>query len=280
MITKLSTGCTGSATRGMSEFDREVETRMSNRKSLDMFTDEFYPPYSSETFPGADFTKRSAPYQARHDIYTPESDPQFWDKSIRAHPEKGYGANLKKHMHAAGDFHDQEKMDWLDEREHRFNAGIKPERDQFPGALKESIDQPLKTPYSNPFDKFEGKINMKDHAEIAGFDKHQTDPATLSKGETKMTPFKSQAQRGFMYTHHPKIAEEFEKKTPPGKLPYHKQTSAPQEDRTNLRNPEQFDKEVEKRMKRLTEGKVVEDPKTTKEPKWDSDKNIDQEMCK
>jgi hypothetical protein len=30
-------------------------------------------------------------------------------------------------------------------------------------------------------------------------------------------PFKSQAQRGFMYAQHPKIAARFEKETPKGK---------------------------------------------------------------
>lgn len=35
-------------------------------------------------------------------------------------------------------------------------------------------------------------------------------------------PFVSQAQRGFMYAKHPKLAKEFESKTPKGKkLPYH-----------------------------------------------------------
>lgn len=34
-------------------------------------------------------------------------------------------------------------------------------------------------------------------------------------------PFKSQAQRGFMYSEHPKMAKEFEAATPKGaKLPY------------------------------------------------------------
>jgi hypothetical protein len=34
--------------------------------------------------------------------------------------------------------------------------------------------------------------------------------------------FKSQAQRSYMYANHPKMAEEFEKKTPKGKkLPNH-----------------------------------------------------------
>jgi hypothetical protein len=32
-------------------------------------------------------------------------------------------------------------------------------------------------------------------------------------------PFKSQAQRAYMFIHHPKIAKEFESKTPKGKLP-------------------------------------------------------------
>jgi len=36
-------------------------------------------------------------------------------------------------------------------------------------------------------------------------------------------PFQSQAQRGYMYIHHPKLAKEFEAATPKGKkLPYHK----------------------------------------------------------
>jgi hypothetical protein len=35
-------------------------------------------------------------------------------------------------------------------------------------------------------------------------------------------PFKSQAQRGYMYAKHPEIAKEFEKHTIKGKkLPYH-----------------------------------------------------------
>jgi len=34
-------------------------------------------------------------------------------------------------------------------------------------------------------------------------------------------PFKSQAQRGFMYAKHPEIAKRWEKETPAGKLPEH-----------------------------------------------------------
>jgi len=35
-------------------------------------------------------------------------------------------------------------------------------------------------------------------------------------------PFKSEAQRGYLFVHHPEIAKEFAKATPKGKkLPYH-----------------------------------------------------------
>lgn len=35
-------------------------------------------------------------------------------------------------------------------------------------------------------------------------------------------PFKSEAQRGYLFVHHPEIAKEFARATPKGKkLPYH-----------------------------------------------------------
>jgi len=35
-------------------------------------------------------------------------------------------------------------------------------------------------------------------------------------------PMRSQAQRGYLWMHHPEVAKEFESKTPKGKkLPYH-----------------------------------------------------------
>jgi hypothetical protein len=41
-------------------------------------------------------------------------------------------------------------------------------------------------------------------------------------------PFQSQAQRGYMFVHHPEIAKEFAAATPKGKkLPYHKKKSNP-----------------------------------------------------
>jgi hypothetical protein len=144
---KLSTAFSGSATRGMSEFDKEVETRMFKR--MDVFTDDFSPPGTSQSSPGQDNSKRNAPYEKPHDDFIPQADPQFWDKSKRP---------WAKQLHSAGDPKDQEKMDWLD-------------------GMEDQIQKPIK----NPYDQFPGTIDMKDHAEIAGFDSHLTDPATLSK---------------------------------------------------------------------------------------------------
>jgi hypothetical protein len=187
----LSTGFTGSATRGMSGLDKEVEARMSKR--LDVFTDDFSPPGTSESFPGGNFNKRDAPYGKPHDDFAPEADPKFW----------------KKGLHSAGDPADQEKMDWLDQ-------------------MANSLEAPIK----NPYDQFPGDVDMEDHKEIAKFDPHQTDPARLRK-------------------------------------------------MSKIDGPESFNKEVEKRMKKLaldTAGaKVDQDPKPTKDPKWDSGKNPDQE---
>lgn len=42
-------------------------------------------------------------------------------------------------------------------------------------------------------------------------------------------PFKSQAQRGFMYAKHPEIAKRWEKETPKGKLPEHSMQSIAKE---------------------------------------------------
>ena len=147
-IKSLSSGFTSSVTRGMSEFDKEVETRMFQR--LDVFTDDFSPPGTSESFPGGDFNKRSAPYQKPHDDFDPEADPQFWDKT-KAGP-------WAKQLHSAGDPKDQEKMDWLDKVSNAFEVPVK-----------------------NPYDQFPGTIDMQDHKKETRFDPHLTDPARLKK---------------------------------------------------------------------------------------------------
>lgn len=61
-------------------------------------------------------------------------------------------------------------------------------------------------------------------------------------------PFESQSQRGFMYSQHPKIAERWEKETPSGKLPEHKNQSH----LSSEIGPETFHKEVENRMSQLS----------------------------
>jgi len=47
-------------------------------------------------------------------------------------------------------------------------------------------------------------------------------------------PFKSEAQRGWMYSTHPKMAKEWEKETPEGKLPKKKAKSKKKEPRKGI----------------------------------------------
>ena len=149
---KLSSGFASSATRGMSGIDKEVESRI---KKLDVFTDDFSPPGTSELVPGQNPNKANAPYGKPHDDFVPEADPQFWAK-CQGQP---WAKQLPdKKMHSAGDPADQEKMDWLDE-------------------MANALDAPLK----NPFDQFPGTIDMEDHREEAKFDDHLTDPTRLKK---------------------------------------------------------------------------------------------------
>jgi hypothetical protein len=164
---KLSQGFSSSATRGMSELDKEVETRM---KHLDVFTDDFSPPGSGESFPGADFDKRDAPYGKPHDDFAPEADPSFWKKGS----EGPWARQLPQKMAAAGDARDQQPMDDLDEVEYRFEAPVKKVEDQFPGIPK---------PDHNPYDEFPGDIDMEDHKQETRFDPHLTDPRLLKKGK-------------------------------------------------------------------------------------------------
>lgn len=263
MAKKLSSSFASSATRSMSEFDRMVESRMSKR--LDVFTDDFSPPGTAEISPGQDVNKRSAPYGKKHEDYIPQSDPNFWQKGR----EGPWASQLPRKMHSAGDPKDQQPMDDLDETEYRHEAPIKKSGDQFPGIPKV---------VHNPYDEFPGDVDMEDHKKIAGFDPHLTDPARL-----KSMPYESQAQQGYMHVHHPEIAKKWDKEDKGNKnLPYHKQSKLS----TSETGPEAFHKEVEKRMKCLEaelpkdSSGVKEDPKPTREPKWNSGKNPDQTMSR
>lgn len=111
---QLSNGFTGGSTRGMGTFMQELEIRM---KKLDLFTDEFSPPGAAEKVPGADFTKRTAPYAKPHDNTVPEA--KF------------------RGMAAAGDPKDQEPADVLDRIEYRIQAPIKNPYNEFPGSYQD-----------------------------------------------------------------------------------------------------------------------------------------------
>jgi hypothetical protein len=92
----MSSGFAGSTTRGLSELDRAVETRM---KRLDVFTDDFSPPGTSDAVPGVNYEKRAAPYGDKHDDST----------------EKYFNDGRQKRMGGVGDASEQEPMDKLDE---------------------------------------------------------------------------------------------------------------------------------------------------------------------
>lgn len=109
-IKKLSTGFTGGSTREFSGFCREVETRMMKLKQ-EPFKKEFSPPGVKESFPGANFDKRSAPYQDRHTDFAGPSQLAATSQDIK----------------------DQESLDVIDEIEQKIQAPIKNPYDQFPG---------------------------------------------------------------------------------------------------------------------------------------------------
>lgn len=147
---RLSASFAGSATKKFKGLDREVEGRLGKLKRMDVFTDDFSPPGTGETFPGANFDKRNAPYGSKHTDTVPETE---------------FRTKVTNELHSAGDPKDQEKMDWLDEQAYKIDAPIK-----------------------NPYDQFPGAIDMNDHKAEAGFDKHQTDPARLKKMPASLGP--------------------------------------------------------------------------------------------
>jgi hypothetical protein len=215
----------------MSGFEREVEARMS--KKLDVFTDEFSPPGATDGFPGGDFSKRGAPYGKPHEDSTPDADPSFWDKSIRA----------RHKLHSAGDPADQEKMDWLDEQVYKIEAPIK-----------------------NPYDQFPGDVDMQDHKKIGGFDEHSTDPTKLSASMAEGS-FKASNGQKFHYVQDAKT-KRFEvyddrgsiiawsipsldqvKYNVESRIQRHSLSGVKKmADEKKIDGPEAFDKEVEKRM--------------------------------
>lgn len=117
----MSTGFAGSSTRDLDGFEREVETRM--RKRLDIFTDDFDPPGTSEAFPGGNFNKQRQYPGKPHDDFSQAED------NSRNHDPR------YKPMHNPGPKAqgDQEAFDALDEAAYLDDARIKPPDEQFPG---------------------------------------------------------------------------------------------------------------------------------------------------
>jgi len=118
----MSTGFTGSDTRSMGKFEREVEKR------LDVFTEDFSPPGVSEKFPGSDFSKSDNNYQDKHADYRPEARRDFT-------------------LAASGRAED---IDDFDSEDH----GIKKYNEQFPGSHMENFSDKVEK-------KLEGEIEKK-----------------------------------------------------------------------------------------------------------------------
>ena len=117
----MSTGFSGSSTRGMGKFEREVESRM---KRLDVFTDDFKRDRDAarDSLPGIDSRYRKGDeYQSPHDDFRPEANPSF-------------------KLAASGREEDQSGLDLIDRVEQKMASKIKGYDDQFPGAeLKKKL---------------------------------------------------------------------------------------------------------------------------------------------
>lgn len=136
----MSTGFSGSDTRGLSQLEREIEYRLGRMKHMDVFTDDFSPPGSRESVPGSNPSKPGFVADAHTDQSTA-------DDNSRNHSDL-------KPMAAAGNAREQGELDNIDYIESKHTVGIKTERDQFPGS--------------------------KPASDSARFDSHQTDPARLA----------------------------------------------------------------------------------------------------
>lgn len=139
----MSSGFTGSTTRSMGRFEREVETR---QKKMDRFTDDYDVP--SPAFDETDIVdsiKKAGPYGQKHDDAIPEADPSF------------------VHMAPAGKASDQEPMDALDREVQAYESRIKDIHDQFPAsktleALSGGVDETLWSKAKDASQEAFGKI--------------------------------------------------------------------------------------------------------------------------
>lgn len=110
----------------MGKVEREIEKRT---KHLDVFTDEFNPPYSREIAPGQDTSKRRGGYQKPHD------DKQ--EPDLKNPIRLGY----------AGKASDQESLDALDRQVQQYEAQIKLPKEQFPGGKMSELKSEIKNDF-------------------------------------------------------------------------------------------------------------------------------------
>lgn len=108
-MAKLSDGFAGGWTRQGGDALAEIELRT---KKLDVFTNEFSPPYTGELGPGQNPNKSSQKFEAPHD-----------DKAENDLPS-AFNAKVRKSMGAAGIVSDQEMLDEIDRIESKFNVKL------------------------------------------------------------------------------------------------------------------------------------------------------------
>ena len=115
---KLSSSFGGASTKGFKSVDREVEARLAR---LDVFTDDFSPPGTSDAFNGGDFKKPGFGKKAHEDYSSDEDNSRNHSKSF-------------KPMSLPRD-REKEQMDKIDSDEYRFENIVK-DTGGLPGVTK------------------------------------------------------------------------------------------------------------------------------------------------
>lgn len=163
-LDSMSNSFSGSSTRGMSELDREIESRTMSvataekKKRLDVFTDDFGGRGTSEQVPGADFTKSKQPFEDSHDDTSSADIPRRQnDKGLRP-------------MAAAGRASDQQGLNDVDAIESQIQQRIKPEQDQFPGAKKMSSEKKLAMDTNMSGEQFSGEVEKRMEKKLSAVD--------------------------------------------------------------------------------------------------------------
>lgn len=113
MAKNLSNSFAGSWSRKSEDAIAEVERRATKNEiytKLDVFTDEFSPPYTGELGPGQNPNKSSQPFEDKQALFAENTLPSAFNKKVQ------------KSMAAAGNARDQAMLDEIDEVENKFNV--------------------------------------------------------------------------------------------------------------------------------------------------------------